>query len=63
MDKRRVKYLRATFCELGFEGDEAELRVRLFYYYQLAEPNILYREPKSKRKRMIELRHHLLTKR
>ena len=63
MDERRVKYLRPIFREMGFEGDEAELRVRLFYYYQLAEPNILYREPKNKRKRMIELRHRLLTQR
>jgi len=63
MDERRVKYLRPMFREMGFEDDEAELRVRLLYYYQLAEPNVLYREPKSKRKKMIKLRHHLLTQR
>lgn len=61
MDERRVRYLRKMFREMGFEGDEAELRVRLTYYYQLAEPSILYREPNSRRRQLLKMRHQLLT--
>lgn len=62
-DKRRIEWLRSTFCELGFSGNEAEMRARLFVYYQLAEPSILWREPKNRRREIITLRHRLLTSR
>ena len=62
-DKRRIQWLHETFRELGFSGTEAEMRARLFVYYQLAEPSILWREPKSKRREIIKLRHRLLTSR
>jgi AcrR family transcriptional regulator len=62
-DKRRIEWLRGTFRELGFSGNEAEMRARLFVYYQLAEPSILWREPKNKRREIIKLRHRLLTSR
>ena len=60
-DKRRIEWLRSIFHELGFSGIEAEMRARLFVYYQLAEPIVLWREPKSKRRELIRLRHRLLT--
>ena len=62
-DKRRIEWLRSIFHELGFRGSEAEMRARLFVYYQLAEPSILWRESKSKRREIIKLRHRLLTSR
>ena len=62
-DKRRIEWLRSIFLELGFSGIEAEMRARLFVYYQLAEPIVLWREPKSKRREIIRLRHRLLTSR
>ncbi len=62
-DKRRIQWLRGTFRKLGFSGAEAEMRARLFVYYQLAEPSILWREPKNKRREIIKLRHGLLTSR
>ncbi len=62
-DKRRIEFLRSIFHELGFKGNEAEMRARLFVYSQLAEPSILWREPKSKRKEILRLRHKLLTSR
>jgi AcrR family transcriptional regulator len=62
-DKRRIEFLRSIFHELGFFGNEAEMRARLFVYYQLAEPSVLWREPKSKRREIIQLRHRLLTSR
>jgi AcrR family transcriptional regulator len=62
-DKRRIEFLRSIFHELGFSGIEAEMRARLFVYYQLAEPSVLWREPKSKRREIIQLRHRLLTSR
>ena len=60
-DKRRIKWLRRAFQEMGFTGNEAEMRARLFVYYQLAEPSVLWREPKSKRREIMKLRHKLLT--
>jgi AcrR family transcriptional regulator len=62
-DKRRIEWLRSLFHELGFSGKEAEMRARLFVYYQLAEPSILWREPKNKRRDIVKLRHRLLTSR
>ena len=62
-DKRRIEWLRAMFRKLGFKGTEAEMRARLFVYYQLAEPSVLWREPKSKRREIMRLRHRLLTSR
>ena len=60
-DKRRIEWLRSVFHELGFSGTEAEMRARLFLYYQLAEPIVFWREPKGKRREIIKLRHRLLT--
>ena len=60
-DKRRIEWLRRIFRELGFSGIEAEMRARLFVYYQLAEPSVLWREAKSKRREIIRRRHRLLT--
>ena len=60
-DKRRIEWLRSIFRELGFSGIEAEMRARLFVYYQLAEPSVLWREAKSKRREIIKRRHRLLT--
>ena len=60
-DKRRIQWLRNTFEEIGFRGNEAEMRARLFVYHQLAEPSVLWREPKSKRREIMKLRHRLLT--
>ena len=62
-DKRRIEWLRSIFHDLGFSGSEADMRARLFVYYQLAEPSVLWREPKSKRRAIIKLRHRLLTSR
>ena len=62
-DKRRIEWLRRIFHEMGFSGNEAEMRARLFVYYQLAEPSILWREPNNKRREIIKLRHRLLTSR
>ena len=62
-DKRRIEWLRSIFQEMGFSGNEAEMRARLFVYYQLAEPSVLWREPKSKRREIMKLRHRLLTSR
>jgi AcrR family transcriptional regulator len=60
-DKRRIEWVRSRFIELGFSSVEAEMRARLFVYHQLAEPMVLFREPKNKRKEIIKLRHRLLT--
>ena len=62
-DKRRIEWLRSIFQEMGFSGNEAEMRARLFVYHQLAEPSVLWREPKSKRREIMKLRHKLLTSR
>jgi AcrR family transcriptional regulator len=60
-DKRRIEWVRSRFLELGFSSVEAEMRARLFVYYQLAEPIVLCQEPKSKRREIMRLRYRLLT--
>lgn len=59
----RLDLFEATFAELGFEGEEREMRVRLFAIYQAAEGAAIPSMSKAKRRRLAEARVRMLIKR
>jgi AcrR family transcriptional regulator len=58
--KLRLDFVRAAFAELGFKGDELEMRTRLFVCYQSWE-KIAFGGSKETRRRFMERRLRLLT--
>ena len=59
--ENRLAYLRETFRELGFEGDELEMRARLFICYHAWEMSMFGDESERKLARLQKLRIKLLT--
>jgi len=58
----RLTFLRETFRELGFKGDELEMRTLLFVCYHSWEMSMYGSESEHKLARMQKLRIELLTK-
>lgn len=56
----RLDLFEATFTELGFEGEEREMRARLFAIYQAAEGAAIPPMSKAKRRRLAEIRVRML---
>jgi AcrR family transcriptional regulator len=56
----RLDIFEETFAELGFEGDELEMRVRLFSVYQAAEGAAIPPMSKAKRRRLAEIRVRMM---
>ena len=61
VNKERLGFLRGLFEELGFEGDELDMRTQLFAVYAANEYSFLHHLPKSKRNRLLKRRVRLLT--
>jgi len=59
----RLDFYDSTFAELGFEGEEREMRVHLFAIYQAAEGAAIPPMSKAKRRRLAEIRVRMLTRR
>jgi AcrR family transcriptional regulator len=57
----RLDLLRGIFRELGFSGEELEMRAQLFLGYQAWEYTGFYRQSKAKAERLLKLRLRLLT--
>ena len=57
-----MDYIREVFAELGFAGEELEMRTRLFVCYQSWERTMFRRDSKKALRAHIPLRHALLTK-
>ena len=60
-DETRYGYVRAQFRELGFSGDELEMRTRTFVVFYSLQDAFALRESAPAQKRQRELRHRLLT--
>jgi AcrR family transcriptional regulator len=60
--RTRLGFLRDAFAELGFEGDELEMRTRLFVCYHSWE-QISFRDSKKACRRFMDRRLRLLTRR
>lgn len=60
--QKRLSYLRNIFKELGFEGDELEMRTRLFVCYHSWEMSMYGEVSGRKLDRLQKLRINMLTK-
>jgi AcrR family transcriptional regulator len=58
--KMRLDYLRAIFAELGFEGDELEMRTRLFVCYHSWEDTMFPDLSNQKHSKLLKLRYKFL---
>jgi len=58
--KMRLDYLRVIFAELGFEGDELEMRTRLFVCYHSWEDTMFPDLSNQKHSKLLKLRHKYL---
>lgn len=61
--KMRLDYLRGIFAELGFEGDELEMRTRLFVCYHSWEDTMFPDLSDQKHSKLLKLRYKYLIQR
>ena len=59
--QKRLDFIRKTFRELGYEGDELEMRTFLFVCYNSWEMTMFGRVSERKLARLQKLRNNLLT--
>ena len=59
--KARLRVIKNAFEELGFKGDELEMRTRLFVCYHSWEAIMFRNDSQRKRNRLLNLRHKFLT--
>ena len=60
--RQRRAFIREAFAELGFEGNQLEMRTRLFLCYHSWERVMFWRESKKALRELIPLRLQLLTR-
>ncbi len=60
--KMRLDFNRAIFAELGFDGDELEMRTRLFVCYHSWEETMFTDEDDEKNSSLQKLRHKMFIK-
>ena len=60
--KMRLDYLRVIFAELGFEGDELEMRTRLFVCYHSWEDTMFPDLSDKEHSKLLKLRHQYFIK-
>lgn len=60
VDLARLSYIEGLFRDLGFGEDDARLRARLIYFYQVGEQTLSFRDPEELRGRLERLRQALL---
>lgn len=63
VDRIRLDLLRSLFAEMGFEGEELNMRTRMFVTYQSFEHGISPMPSRKQRLENIKLRHRLFTRR
>jgi AcrR family transcriptional regulator len=62
-DKTRYQFVRSLFAELGFTGDELDMRTRIFAVYHSLDGTFSVKEDPKASKRRRKLRLRLLTSR
>ncbi len=60
--QKRLAHIRAFFAELGFEGDDLEMRTRTYVAYQVSDREIFGDLSASERAKLREMRIDLLTR-
>lgn len=59
----RITFIRTVFKELGFTGDELEMRVQTMVFFQTMECSQYTHLSKDERLRYVSLRHRMLIQR
>jgi AcrR family transcriptional regulator len=59
VDEFRTDYVRSLFKEMGFTGDELDMRTRTFVVFYALEPGMFLRVPSKQQLKQLELRHAL----
>ncbi|MEM7464385.1 MAG: TetR/AcrR family transcriptional regulator [Pseudomonadota bacterium] len=62
-DEIRLEFISSLFEQLGFEGEELEARARMLLYYEAFEPMMFAKPDSETSKKLIAIRHGLLTAR
>ena len=62
VDARRFSFVRALFIELGFKGQELEMRTRTFVVFHSLELGSFARGTKKERLQLLKLRHAFFTR-
>ena len=62
VDRMRMDFLRDAFREIGFTGDDLEIRAMLFLCYQTWEPSMFRDLSRKRRRQLIAKRIELLTR-
>jgi len=60
VDRLRIDYVEEVLRANGFDGDEARLRARMVYLYQVGEQSWSLRDPDDLRRRLYRLHTQLL---
>ena len=63
VEVQRLAYIRALFAEMGFQGQDLEMRTRLFICYACGEHVFFTRENPATQQQTIKAVHALLTRR
>ena len=61
VDQFRLEFVRSLFREIGFEGQELEMRTRTFVVYYSLEPALFSTISRKQKLSQIKLQHRLLT--
>ena len=62
VDKQRYAFVRSIFVELGFKGQELEMRTRTFVVFHSLELGSFARGTKKERLKLLKLRHAFFTR-
>ena len=62
VDEFRLSYVRSLFEEMGFKGEELNMRTRTFVVFYSLEPGLFVDISHKDQLKQLELRHALLTK-
>jgi hypothetical protein len=63
VDEERLAYVGSLFAEMGFRGDELDMRTRLFVVFHSLEHALPNELPGAKQRRLLRRLHALLTRR
>ena len=61
VDKFRLYYVRSLLAEIGFKGDELDMRTRTFVVYHSLETGLFVQLPQKVKAKHLRLRHKMLT--
>jgi len=61
VDRKRIKFVRSLFAEMGFQGKELDARTRIFVVFHSLQQTITGKTSRVERLRLLKIEHKLLT--